>query len=134
MSRRITFGIAIATVLMLVFAGLAWAQMPEVTEPPTPMVTETVTAPVGCPYGNFMDNDGDGLCDYGEGAATGQQCGPVGMMGGMMNGMMQCGHSFGDSDEDGTGMQRSNAPHHRMGMRRMGGHGMDNGMGQGWNR
>jgi hypothetical protein len=142
MSRRITFGIAIVAVLMLVFAGLAWAQTPEVTETPTPTVTDTVTAPVGCPYGSFVDNDGDGLCDYREDAATGQQWGPVGMMGHMMNSMMQRGHNFVDTDgdgvcdhrEDGIGMQRNNATRHGMGMSRMGGNGMNNGMGQGWSR
>ena len=156
MSRRIVFGIALATVLTLVFAGFAWAQTPAATTVPTATVEATSTATVGCPSGNFVDNDGDGVCDY-RNADSGQAHGPMGrmgnMMGGMMGGMMRGmgqsdmgqgsmmrGQNYVDADQDGvcdhnaagTGQQRGQSAQRGMGMGHMGGNGMNQGMGRGW--
>lgn len=123
MSRRTTLVLAIAMVMMLAFAGVAWAQTPVATETPAATATEeatvvatettTATAATGCPYGDFVDEDGDGICDNREDGAAGQQWGPGAaaggmgnmmgnmMRGGMMGGMMHMGKNFVDADEDG---------------------------------
>ena len=125
MSRRTIFVLAISMVMVLAFAGVAWAQTPVATETPAAAATEaateavtatettTATTVTGCPYGDFVDEDGDGVCDNREDGAAGQQWGPGAAAGGMGNmmghmmgnmmrgGMMQNGQNFVDADEDG---------------------------------
>ena len=135
MSRKISLSLGAAVLMVLVFANFAWAQTPEATQ------TTTATATVGCPNGNFIDEDGDGLCDNRNSDGTGQQVGR-----GMGYGMMQGDGNYVDADgdgvcdhaADGTGaMGNRSGRSSRQGMagRGMAGQGMGgHGMGRGWDQ
>jgi hypothetical protein len=173
MSRKMSIMVGVVAILVLAFAGLAYAQTPAATEeatapaaasvPETEAVTETVTTtlPVqtGCPYGNYVDDDGDGVCDYREDGGANQQWGPragMGRMGGMMQGgmmyggamrggMMHWGHHYTDADgdgicdncEDSDGSPDSSQYRYGRGMGEQGMNGpgmMGRGMNRGWHR
>jgi hypothetical protein len=122
--------IGLAVLMVLVLATFALAQTPEATETTTP------PAAVGCPYGNFTDEDGDGVCDYRDNEAAGQQGGRS-----YGNGMMMQQRAYVDADGDGVCDNCDGTMSHRHGRwnrQGMGGGQMNSTgrpmMGRGWNR
>jgi hypothetical protein len=91
MSRKFSLSLGVAVLMVLVLASFAWAQTPEAT------VTATSPATVDCPNGNFVDENGDGVCDFRNEDGTAQQYGR-----GVGYGMMRGGGNFVDADEDGV--------------------------------
>jgi hypothetical protein len=91
MSRKVSMSLGLAVLMVLMLASFASAQTPE--------ATDTTASPtvVGCPNGNFIDEDGDGVCDNRNADGTGQQYGR-----GAGNGMMEQERSYVDADGDGV--------------------------------
>ncbi len=103
MSRKLSFSMALAIVMVLLFAGLAVAQTPE--------AADAAPANAGCLRGLYVDADGDGLCDnYAYGPQWGAQPGP-------RMGMMQPHRNFVDEDGDGIcdNCDGTGHAHHGMG-------------------
>ena len=91
MSPKFSLSLGVAVLMVLVLASFAWAQTPEAT------VTATSPATVDCSYGNFVDENGDGVCDNRHEDGTPQEYGR-----GMGYGMMRGVDNFVDADEDGV--------------------------------
>ncbi|MCC6165876.1 MAG: hypothetical protein IT329_01490 [Caldilineaceae bacterium] len=102
MKRSWTFGLALALVLALTISIPSFAQDATPDTPATDSAAAEATAtPMACP--NFVDEDGDGICDHSQdGAGHGAGCHQHGQMG-YSHGMgMGMGHSFVDEDGDGV--------------------------------
>jgi hypothetical protein len=96
MSRKVGISLVVAVVLVLTLALAAYAQAG--TPGSGPQNGTGVCA-------NFVDEDGDGVCDYAPQDGTGFQFGRMGrhaMLGQGARGPQMMGAGFVDSDGDGT--------------------------------